>query len=220
MNPIEFAKANGWPQLVARTGVGVRRRVRDGLTAQRLRAPGFRAGSAPRLLGLSHMQVGPDFNAGDALWLEAVLAYGNQRFTPKLVIGAHARLSDSVHIGCIEQVTIGDHLLSGSHVLISDHAHGSYGSEPDASDPAVPPAKRPLHSAGSVVIGHNVWLGNGVAVLAGAQIGDGCVIGANAVVTSPIPARTVAVGAPARPVRRWNEVTRSWVPLSQADATA
>ena len=210
-----FAKQNGWAQLLGRAGAGLPRRVRDRMVARRLQAPGLRMGRAPRLLGLSHMQVGTDFHAGDALWLEAVVAYGEgpaMQFQPRLTIGRSARLSDNVHIGCLNRITIGDHLLCGSRVLISDHSHGRY-SGPDASDPAVPPAQRPLLSVAPVRIGNNVWLGDGVAVLAGAEIGDGCVIGANAVVTGPIPAGTLAVGAPARALPRSNPQARTWLPL-------
>lgn len=214
-SPFAFARANGWAELARRAGVSAPRRVRDSMVARQLRAPGFRAGAAPRLLGLDHIRLGADFHAGDALWLEAVVAYGEgaQRvvFHPELSLGISARLSDNVHIACLERVEIGDHLLCGSRVLISDHAHGSYAGA-DGSDPAVPPAQRPLRSAAPVRIGHNVWLGDGVAVLAGATIGDGCVIGANSVVTGPVPPGTVAVGAPARVVRRWDAEARAWVP--------
>lgn len=165
------------------------------------------------------MEIGPDFHARDAVWLEAVLQYGDQRFEPRLVIGPHARLSDNVHIGCLRQITIGAHLLCGSRVLISDHAHGSY-SGVGGSDPAIPPAERQLHSSGPVTIGDNVWLGDGVAVLAGALIGDGCVVGANSVVTGSLPPRTLAVGAPARPVRAWDDSEQAWLPLQKAPETA
>ncbi len=214
--PLDFARANGWCELLKRTNAGALRRVRDRVTARHLQAPGFRAGSSPRLLGLDHMTIGPDFNAGDALWLEAVLSYGEgerrMHFAPWLTVGVSARLSDNVHIACLDRIAIGDHLLCGSRVLISDHAHGRYDG-PDASDPMTPPAQRPLVSAAPVRIGDNVWIGDGVAVLAGADIGDGCVLGANSVVTGPIPPRTIAVGSPARPVRQWEPESRTWIPL-------
>ncbi len=245
---LAWARNNGYGQLLQRVGIGGYRRGRDRVTAHFLGSPGFRAGALPRLLGLRHMEIAPDFHAGDGLWLEAVLHYGEgaakQLFSPELRIGRSARLSDHVHIACLRQITMGDHLLCGSRVLISDHAHGRYDESstndpaandlaandpaandpaandpaandpaarnPAASDPAIPPASRPLYSAAPVRIGDNVWLGDGVAVLAGADIGDGCVIGANSVVTGPIPPRTVAVGAPARVVRRWDAVTGTW----------
>lgn len=210
----EIVHDNGWGDLAGRFGPGLHRRLRDRLTARRLGAPGFRAGRGPRLLGLSHIALASDFHAGDALWLEAVVRYGEQSFNPALSVGPHARLSDNVHIACLDRVTIGAHLLCGSRVLISDHAHGGYNGSPNDSDPAEPPAHRALRSAGPIVIGNNVWLGDGVAVLAGARIGDGAVIGANAVVTGEIAAGVVAAGLPARPIRRWDPETRRWVRFS------
>jgi acetyltransferase-like isoleucine patch superfamily enzyme len=52
-----------------------------------------------------------------------------------------------------------------------------------------------------VTIGSDAWLGAKVTVLRGATIGDGAVVGANAVVRGLVPARSVAVGIPARVVR-------------------
>lgn len=53
-----------------------------------------------------------------------------------------------------------------------------------------------------VVIGHDVWIGHGAVVLPGVSIGNGAVIGANAVVRRDVPAYQVAVGVPARIVRQ------------------
>jgi acetyltransferase-like isoleucine patch superfamily enzyme len=54
----------------------------------------------------------------------------------------------------------------------------------------------------SVTIGSDVWLGHGSVVLPGVKIGDGAVIGAGAVVTRSIADFTIAVGNPAKPLRR------------------
>ena len=74
----------------------------------------------------------------------------------------------------------------------------------------LPFVNRPLSNDGEVVIGNNVWLGDSVAVLDGARIGDGCVIGAHSVVNGPLPANTICVGAPARPIRQWNPARHQW----------
>ena len=53
-----------------------------------------------------------------------------------------------------------------------------------------------------VVIEDDVWLGARVTVLPGARIGRGSVVGAHAVVRGVIPLAALAVGVPARVVRR------------------
>jgi acetyltransferase-like isoleucine patch superfamily enzyme len=56
------------------------------------------------------------------------------------------------------------------------------------------------HSSRGVTIGENVWIGAGCAVLDGADIGSGCVISANAVVSGRIPPNSVVAGNPAKVV--------------------
>ncbi len=56
-----------------------------------------------------------------------------------------------------------------------------------------------------VTIGDNCWIAGNVTVLAGAKIGNGCVIGAGSVVTGEIPPDTLAYGNPCRPVRKITE---------------
>jgi acetyltransferase-like isoleucine patch superfamily enzyme len=52
-----------------------------------------------------------------------------------------------------------------------------------------------------VVIGNDVWVGAGAKILKGSHIGDGAVIGTNAVVTGDIPPNAIAVGIPARVIK-------------------
>jgi phosphonate metabolism protein (transferase hexapeptide repeat family) len=52
------------------------------------------------------------------------------------------------------------------------------------------------------VIGHDVWIGTRAIVMAGVKIGTGAVIGAGAVVTKDIGDYEVAVGVPARPIKK------------------
>ena len=52
-----------------------------------------------------------------------------------------------------------------------------------------------------ITIGNDVWLGRRVMVLPGVHIGDGCIIGAGAVVTQDIPPFAIAGGVPARVIR-------------------
>ena len=61
-----------------------------------------------------------------------------------------------------------------------------------------------------VVIGKNVWIGSNAVVLLGVKIGDNSVIGAGSTVVEDIPPYSVAVGNPARIVKRYNFETKNW----------
>jgi acetyltransferase-like isoleucine patch superfamily enzyme len=57
-------------------------------------------------------------------------------------------------------------------------------------------------SKGDVIIGNDVWLGDNVSILSGSTIADGCAVGASAVVAGHIPAYSVAVGNPAKVIKK------------------
>ena len=71
------------------------------------------------------------------------------------------------------------------------------------------PTPDDMELRGDTVIGNDVWIGQNTTILPGVHIGDGAIIGANAVVGSDIPPYTVAVGNPARVIRKRfdNELT-------------
>ena len=55
---------------------------------------------------------------------------------------------------------------------------------------------------GDVAIGNDVWIGYGVIILQGVTINDGCIVGAGAVVTRDLPPYSVAVGSPAKVIKK------------------
>ena len=62
-----------------------------------------------------------------------------------------------------------------------------------------------------IVISDGVWIGFGASVLPGITIGEKSIIGAGSVVTKDIPAYTIAVGNPCKPIRRWSFDSQSYV---------
>lgn len=151
------------------------------------------------------IRFGAGFTSGVGLRIDA---FGDDDRI-RLEIGSKVQVNDYVHIGAIDSVRIGDNVLIASKVFISDHNHGRY-SGPDAHDgPDVPPNARALSSA-PVSIEDDVWIGEFVSILPGASIGRGSIIGSMSVVNGAIPPGCIAVGAPARVVKRWDERTRRW----------
>lgn len=156
--------------------------------------------------GRSLMKLGDGLTTGVNVRLDA---FASRDSPPVLHIGRYVQINDSVHIGAIEKVVIGDYTLIASRVFISDHNHGNYQVQNAASAPEIPPADRPLSSR-PVHIGRNVWLGEQVCILPGVTIGDGAIVGANSVVTRDIPPNSISAGNPARVIRVFDASTQTW----------
>lgn len=142
-----------------------------------------------------YMTIGRNFKAKPGLRMTCIGKYNKVRYTPELIIGDNVSVNYYCHIGCLNRIVIGDNVMMGSYVLIEDHAHGKEPSE-------TPVAQRELYSKGPIIIEDNVWIGDHACILAGVTIGRCSIIGANAVVTRDIPPYSVAVGAPAKVVKR------------------
>ena len=117
---------------------------------------------------------------------------------PNLSIGNNCSFGAYNHITCANRVTIGDSLLTGKWVTITDNSHG----ETDKVTLGMRPQKRPITSKGPVIIGKNVWIGDKATILGGVTIGDGAVIAANSVVTKAVPAYSVVGGNPAKVIKQ------------------
>lgn len=126
---------------------------------------------------------------------------------PTLHIGRNCKMNDHVHISAWESVTIGNDVLMGSNILITDNSHGSYGTNP--SSPLIAPDNREIVTD-PVRIGDRVWIGDGAVVLSGVIIGEGAVIAAGAVVTKDVPPNEVWGGVPARRIKAWDEAQDRW----------
>ena len=74
----------------------------------------------------------------------------------------------------------------------------------------MPIMNQPVKVLRKVRIGEGSWLGENVSVC-GASIGKHCVIGANSVVTKDIPDYCVAVGSPAKVVKKYDSEKKQWV---------
>ncbi|MEG0239046.1 MAG: DapH/DapD/GlmU-related protein [Anaerorhabdus sp.] len=128
-----------------------------------------------------------------------------------LHIGEYCEIGDNVHVVAYNSVTIGDNVLIASKVFISDTSHGRYNGKIQDS-PFVSPNSRELYSK-TVEIGDNVWIGENVVILPGSKIGSGCIVGANSVVIGTIESECIAVGSPAKVIKKWNSCMNKWEKL-------
>jgi acetyltransferase-like isoleucine patch superfamily enzyme len=110
-----------------------------------------------------------------------------------LSVGDKSVLARGVSINCFLDVEIGACALIADNVYICDFDH-------NIADPGVPIKDQGIAKS-RVRIGRDVWIGTKVTVTRGVRIGDGAVIGANAVVTRDLPAYSVSAGVPAHVIK-------------------
>lgn len=112
-------------------------------------------------------------------------------------IGNNVSIGEYSHITCTNKATIGNGVLTGRFILITDNSHGNNTKEVAE----IVPLAREICSNGPVYIGDNVWIGDKVTILPNVTIGKSCIITANAVVTKDIPDYSVAAGIPAKIIK-------------------
>jgi acetyltransferase-like isoleucine patch superfamily enzyme len=161
--------------------------------------------------GRRWIRIGSNFTSGRGLRME-VLPQRQQDRQPYIDIDDNVQVNDHVHIAAAQSVKIGKNVLIASKVFISDHNHGSYGANGQHDSPVIHPLDRRLQIA-PVVIDEDVWIGEFVSILPGVHIGAGAVIGTMSVVNRNIPAYSIAVGSPARVIKRFNFDSQQWEPV-------
>lgn len=154
-----------------------------------------------------YIQIGNNFTTGFGCRIEAFPQ--NKDKDPIIKIGNNVEINDYVHLAAIQSLRIGNNVLMASKIYISDCLHGNYSGCAPHSNPNTPPNER-LLSAKRVDIKDNVWLGEFVTVLPGVTIGYGTIVGANSVVSKSLPDYVIAVGSPAKPIKRFNFDSNKW----------
>ena len=112
----------------------------------------------------------------------------------RIVIGRNCTIQYGCLLYGVGQLEIGDDVRMAAYTVVTPMNHVF-------SDPNVP-IRLQGETAKGVRIGNDVWIGAGVKIVDGVSIGDGCVIGAGSVVTKDLAPFSVAVGVPARVVRK------------------
>lgn len=152
-----------------------------------------------KIQGAAHISVGDHTQILNMAWLAALHINGQQG---KLTVGNHAQIGHFNHIIATQEVVIGDHVLTADKVYISDNVHAY-------ENPHVPILAQGIRQLKPVRIGSGTWIGENACII-GASIGRNCVIGANAVVTKDIPDYCVAVGIPAKIIKKFNVASNLW----------
>lgn len=120
-------------------------------------------------------------------------------------IGSKSVLGEEITFSTYEEISIGRECVIADRAMFIDFDH-------IVADPEQAIRKQGLYSK-PVRVGNNVWIGYGACILRGVTIGDGAVIGTNAVVTKDVPANAIVGGVPAKVLRMREAPERlTWVP--------
>lgn len=134
-------------------------------------------------------------------------------FDSELHIGDRVTATAALGITVFHRVTIEDDVTFAGNVFIADGTLANTRGD-------VPYKYQGIAPIAPVRIGRGSWIGKNVFVMPGVTIGAHVIIGANAVVTSDIPAGCIAVGAPARVVSRWDSTHERWLPVDEAEVVS
>lgn len=109
-----------------------------------------------------------------------------------LVVKDNVFLGVGAIVVCVGAIEIGPGCMIAEYVVIRDQDHGMESLPVSRSGFVVAP----------IVLGGDVWVCAKASILKGSLIGDGAVVGAHSVVRGSIPSGSLAVGAPAKVVKK------------------
>jgi acetyltransferase-like isoleucine patch superfamily enzyme len=155
-----------------------------------------------RFANLGRVQLGNRVIIHSNCWIQTLIGPEDDG-GPLLILGDNVAIGMNATISAAKKIIIDDGVFTARNVYISDHSHAF-------SDVTRPICDQGITKFSEVRIGAGTWLVQNAAVLPGVTIGKHCVIGANAVVNKDIPDYSVAVGVPAKVIKRYNLSESHW----------
>lgn len=154
---------------------------------------GVEIGSNTRIIKNSYMQIMND-NKG--------VPYGS------VYIGNNVMAGENFVLTASADIVIEDFVAIAGDVFITS---GNHGLDPESELCYGAQQYRGL----PVLIKKGSWIGRKVCILSGVTIGEKCIIGAGSVVTKSVPSYSIAVGNPARVIKKWDFKKHNWITVSE-----
>ena len=122
----------------------------------------------------------------------------------KLQLEDGVYVGNCCHINCANSISIRKNTLLADNVYIADVDH-------EYRDVSMPIKYQGYTVGGDIIIDSGSWIGANSIILPGVRIGKNSVIGANSIVSSDIPDYCVAVGIPAKVIKRFDNIKKEWI---------
>lgn len=159
-----------------------------------------------RVQGKKNISIGRNSVIQRGGWL---LAIKIDNENPILSIGDNCAIGDYSHITCVRKVVFENDVLVANNVYISDNLH-------DYENINIPIKDQAVNFKGQVVLKSGCWIGENVCII-GASVGKNSVIGANSVVTTDIGDYCIAVGSPAKVIKKYDLKSQKWLSVNKND---
>lgn len=161
-----------------------------------------------RIDGAKYISLGNRVSLASYSFLGIVEQNKNKKSGSRLTIEDNVGIGYGTIIFAIKSIQIKKNAILSPFCFICDYNH-SY------TNPQRPVIKQPIGKIRPVIIKEGSWLGTRVTVCPGVTIGKNSVIGAGSVVTKDIPDYSVAVGVPAKVVKKYNAEKKRWERISK-----
>lgn len=162
-----------------------------------------------QILGLDNVLIGKNCTIGE----NSLLTINNRDEG-----GIKLKIGDNTYIGRSNFFTIGKSAEIGQYCVIGNNC-SFIGSDHQFNTPLKPYFLTGATNSKIIKVGANCWLGNGVSIVGNVCIGHGSIIGANSIVTKDIPSFSIAVGNPAKIIKRFNFELGEWVKTDLAPSS-
>ena len=158
-----------------------------------------------KFTGARGLSIGTNSVIGDGSWVNI-----NSPNKGVLKIGNYCSLGMNNFITVGGNIEIGNYFLSGMNCSFITSSHL-------IDDPRIPYLKSGVTSKNKIKISNNVFIGYGVNIIGNVSIGEGSVIGACSLVTKSIPDFSIAIGNPAKIIKRFCFKKNKWVNIDEYD---
>lgn len=160
-------------------------------------------GKKIRINTTKYLNIGKNVTICNNARLLFVDEYKGGKYEPYVNIGNNVFITFNFTLMAAAPITIHDHVLIASDVMISSENHGM-NPEMTQSYSQTPLVGKPVE------IGAGCWLGEKVIILPGVTLGKRCIVAAGAVVTRSFPDYSLIAGVPAKCIKTYNLQTHQW----------
>lgn len=162
--------------------------------------------SPRRIIGNKYITINNNVYLGKNIRLCCYDFYCGCQYYPSIFIDDGVVIKDNVSILSAGNIYIGKDTMIAGNVFISNENHGI--------NPEFQSYKEQPLYVKDVIIKENCWIGEKTIILPGVTIEKNSIIGAGSVVTKNIPEYSIAVGNPAKVIKKWDFQIKKWVSVN------